>query len=271
MHSWYYIVVYRKSPRLAAFTHPDDRSTSKGIERATAVWVSINRTHYTYNILCALAPDRRTFLRSMSYRVASAVDKRIRSRPYNAYQLLLPIYRHSCILLYVPIPYTLYKALRSRILCYALCVRIYIGTPRSTRGRRLQFSETKMSTPARHPCRRFTFRRSKWYAPDVHRDTPCPTASLITSLSPCLYKRVCLCRGQRDNKLRHAKRLYIVPRWYRDSPVEYRDEGQEKCNRFSAFDLFRLKYVRVNLSEQLIRSVIIRASHIQMLGFSIVF
>lgn len=200
-------------------------------------------------------------------RLTSGYD-RVRIMRISCYYLYTDTRVYSYTFLY---PYTLYKALRSRILCYALCVRIYIGTPRSTRGRRLQFSETKMSTPARHPCRRFTFRRSKWYAPDVHRDTPCPTASLITSLSPCLYKRVCLCRGQRDNKLRHAKRLYIVPRWYRDSPVEYRDEGQEKCNRFSAFDLFRLKYVRVNLSEQLIRSVIIRASHIQMLGFSIVF
>lgn len=57
---------------------------------------------------------------------------------------------------------------------------------------------------------------------------------------------------------------------YRDSPVEYRDEGQEKCNHFFAFDLFRLN-VRANLSEQLMRSVIIRASHIQMLDFSMVF
>jgi len=62
----------------------------------------------------------------------------------------------------------------------------------------------------------------------------------------------------------------IVPRCYRDSLVEYWNEGQEKCNHFSAFDLFWLN-VRADLSEQVIRGVIIRAGHIQMLNFPINF
>ena len=53
-----------------------------------------------------------------------------------------------------------------------------------------------------------------------------------------IYTRVYVCAETKEITNYVTRNGSIVPQCYRDSRlVEYRDEEQEKCNRFSAFDL----------------------------------